>query len=164
MAGYDEGRYDCTVMGQGYGCAGKNQTQFFGIEVLPFKYYSGGGAVEVDAKFTRTVKLWMNSEDNVERSAARLKMLGWDGKFKDLEPGGDCDLTGMTVTLVNQRQESPDGKVWDGFDFPFDGPVETSIANDNSIAAKLDRMYKPNSKKKDNAATAETPDDSEVPF
>jgi len=160
MAGYDEGRYDCTVMGQGFGVAGKNQTQYFGIEVLPHKrYMSSGEEFVVDAKFTRTVKLWMNSEGNVERSAARLKTLGWDGKFKDLEPGGSCDLTGLTVTLENSHRERPDGKMWDDFDFPYDGPVETTISNDNSIAAKLDRMYKPNAKK----AKAETVDE-EVPF
>ena len=166
MAGYDEGKYDCTIMGQGFGVAGSNQTQYFGIEVLPHTQYTREGEqFAVDSRFTRTVKLWMNSEANVERSTERLTSLGWEGKFKDLEPGGSCDLTGTTVTLLNKHQESPDGKVWDNFDFPYDGgPVEPSIANDNSIAAKLDRMYKPNSKTTTKAATTDVTDDAEVPF
>ena len=166
MSSYNEGTYDCTIMGQGFGTAGEKQTPYFGIEVLPHKYYGAdGGEFTVDAKFTRTVKLWMNSEANVERSIARLKSLGWEGKFKDLEPGGSCDLTGATVTLLNKHQESQDGKVWDSFDFPYDGgPVEPTISNDNSIAAKLDRMYKPNSKTTTKAATKDVTDDAEVPF
>lgn len=163
MAGYDEGTYDCTVMGQGFGVAGKNQTQYFGIEVLPhMRVMPDGKDFPVDAKFTRTVKLWVNSEGNVERSSERLRAMGWDGTFKDLEPGGSFDLTGKSVTLENKHQEGADGKIWDGFDFPYDGgPVETTIANDNSIAAKLDRLYKPNPTTK--KVKAETTDE-EVPF
>tara|TARA_Y100000296_G_scaffold84035_1_gene116336 strand:+ start:2025 stop:2474 length:450 start_codon:yes stop_codon:yes gene_type:complete len=149
-------------MGQGFGTAGEKDTPYFGVEVMPHRYISGATPYDVDAKFTRTVKLWMNSESNVERSSEYLKEMGWDGKFKDLEPGGSCDLTGKTVTLVNKHQEGHDGKVWDSFEFPFRGEVLATIANDNSIAAKLDRLYKVNAAKK--KATAATTTDEETPF
>ena len=162
MSSYNEGTYDCTIMGQGFGTAGEKQTPYFGIEVLPHKYYGAdGGEFTVDAKFTRTVKLWMNSDSNVERSSEYLTDLGWDGKYKDLEPGGECDLTGKTITLVNKHHETEDGKVWDTFEFPFRGEALSTIANANSIAAKLDRMYKPSKAKK---ATAATTTDEETPF
>ena len=161
MSSYDEGRYECTIMGQGFGTAGEKQTPYFGIEILPHKYIGTDGEYAVDAKFTRTVKLWMNSDSNVERSSEYLKDLGWEGKFKDLEPGGPCDLTGQPVILVNKHSEAPDGRVWDSFEFPFRGEALSTIANDNSIAAKLDRMYKPSKAKK--AAVATTTDE-EVPF
>ena len=162
MSSYEEGRYECTVMGQGFGTAGEKQTPYFGIEILPHKYIGAEGEFVVDAKFTRTVKLWMNSDSNVERSSEYLKDLGWDGKFKDLEPGGSCDLTGMTVELVNKHHHTDSGKVWDSFEFPFRGEALATIANDNSIAAKLDRLYKTSGGSK-KAATATTTDE-ETPF
>ena len=159
MSSYNEGTYDCTVMGQGYGYAGENQTPYFGIEILPHTCFEGGSEFAVDSPFTRTVKLWMNSEANVDRSKEQLTGMGWEGSFKDLEPGGDCDLTGKTVRLVDKHTTSPDGKVWDGFEFPFKGTPETTISNDNSIAAKLDRLYKTTKK-----AVASTVTEEDTPF
>jgi len=164
MSSYNEGRYDCTVMGQGFGTAGENQTPYFGIEILPHKYFDAdGGEFTVDAKFTRTVKMWMNSDSNVERSSEYLTEMGWEGSFKALEPGGECDFTGKTITLINKHHHTDDGKVWDSFEFPFRGEALSTIANDNSIAAKLDRMYKP-SKAKATKKAATTTTDEETPF
>jgi hypothetical protein len=165
MSGYAEGKYDCIVVAQGFGTAGVNETMYFGIEIMPTAVHTPEGPLDIDNTFTRTIKLWMNSDDNVARSRERLESLGWEGgKFKDLEPGGGFDLTNTMLTLVNKHTTSPDGKVWDDFDFPYDGNGGgPTMSNDNSIAAKLDRMYKP-AGKKSKAPVTTVVTEEETPF
>jgi hypothetical protein len=143
MSTYEAGNHNCKVVGQGFSKTPKTGTEYFGIEVMP----EGGS-------FPRTVKLWCNSESNVERAIARLKDLGWDGSdWNELNPMvGSFTLVGVDLVLVCRHRTDDDGKVWEDFDFPFPpGNSSTGgsgLADDEKLTAKLNRLTGRGKKKK----------------
>jgi hypothetical protein len=168
MPEYAEGPHRCEVVGQGYGVIEKTGTQFFGLDVLP----EGG-------TFQRTIRLWVNSEANIERAKARLIELGWDGEsWCDVNPGNSegHSFIGLTLDLVNRHRDG-----YDDFDFPGPpGGGGSSLADDDELAEKLDRLEGRGKKKAKKSpppkakpepepepepvASPANPGDDEVPF
>jgi len=163
MSTYEEGTHNCRVIGQGFSKTPNTGTEYFGIEVQP-----DGGA------FPRTVKLWCNSEANVERAIARLKDLGWDGgDWNDLNPAsGTFSLVGTDLTLICRHRSDDQGRVWEDFDFPFPVGSSTSttssgLVDDDKLAAKLNRLTGRGKKKKKKPEPEPTPEPvsaDEAPF
>ena len=159
MATYEAGTYTCKVVGQGFGKTPNTGTEYFGIEVMP----EGG-------TFPRTVKLWCNSEANVERAIARLKELGWSGgDWNDLNPAsGTFSLIGTDITLVCRHRTGDDGRTWEDFDFPFppgnnSSTASSGLADDEKLTAKLNRLTGRGKKKKPQP-TPEPVSADEAPF
>jgi len=128
MPEYDEGPVRATVVSQGFGTIEKTGTQYFALEVLP-----EGGA------YPRTVKLWVNSEANLERAKARLMSLGWDGEtwvaVNPDNPDGHS-FVGLTLDLVNKHRDG-----FDDLDFPGPpGGGASGLKADVDLAKKLDRL------------------------
>ena len=167
---YEQGTYLCEITSQGFArLKNENQTEYFGLSVKPItRILLTGEEEDINAEFTRTVKLWVNSESNMGRSRDRLMERGWDGgKWADLEPNGDCDLAGVEITLVCKHR-TVNGEVWDDFEFPAVGGGR-AIPNDTEIAKRLDRLSgtsrrKKKSKPVETEEVATETADEEVPF
>jgi len=163
MPEYAEGPMRATVVSQGFGAIEKTGTQYFALEVLP-----EGGA------FPRTIKLWVNSEANLQRAKARLTSLGWDGEtwvaVNPDNPDGHS-FVGLTLDLVNKHRDG-----FDDLDFPGPpGGGASGLKADVDLAKKLDRLGGKKAKRKKTVESEPEPDpvssppadeghDDEVPF
>jgi len=128
MALYSEGRHTCEVVGQGLDIAGKNETPYAYLAIIP------DGGVE-----KRRVRLWVNSPANVKRTAHQLSMIGWKPpKLSDLE--GDspvCDLRGQRLILECYHDEY-ESVVRDQWRFPKEDVTEAP----KGLGKELDKLYK----------------------
>jgi hypothetical protein len=166
MAFYEEGLYDCEIRSQVFAQNAKG-TEYFGLSIFPKDRLKDDQRISQDGPYERTVCLWTNSPENVERTVKQLKdTLNWDGTggFSGLCPDakGHCSFVGTMVELRCFHNEGTDGKVYDHFQFPRLSAGSRSPENDSEIAKRLDRLYKTGTKtKKDRASD---PVNEEVPF
>ena len=165
MAFYEEGLYDCEIRSQVFAQNAKG-TEYFGLSIFPTYRLKDGQQIAQDGPYERTVCLWTNSPENVERTIKQLKALGWDGVggFQSLCPDakGHFSVVGTMVELRCVHNEGTDGKVYDHFQFPRLEGGKRSPENDSEIAKRLDRLYKTGTKKKQDRAS--DPVNEEVPF
>ena len=167
MAFYEEGLYECEIRKQLFS-QNKKGTEYFGLSIFPKTRLKDDQRIPKDGPHERTVFLWTNSPENVERTIEQLKALGWSGAggFTGLNPDaqGYFSFEDQVVQLRCTHNEGNDGKVYDSFQFPIlSSGGKRSPENDADIAKRLDRLYKvgKNATKKDRASDSV---DEEVPF
>jgi len=168
MAYYEEGLYECEIRKQFFAQNAKG-TEYFGLTIFPKSRLRDKELVHQEGPYERTVCLWTNSPNNVERTFEQLKDLGWDGAggFSSVDPSNPdhFSLVGKVVRLRCSHNDSGD-KVYDHFEFPRLEGGTKSPDNDSEIAKRLDRIYKLDKKK--SKAKTEAPAtavaDEEVPF
>ena len=167
MAFYEEGLYDCEIRSQVFSQNAKG-TEYFGLSIYPTFRLKDGQQISQDGPYERTVCLWTNSPENVERTIKQLtETLGWDGVggFQSLCPDkkGHFSFAGTMVELRCVHNEGTDGKVYDHFQFPRLEGGKRSPENDSEIAKRLDRLYKTGTKAA-KKVRASDPATEEVPF
>lgn len=147
MAQFNQGVYVCRVTKQGFDESKEKKTPYFWLE------FQALGQVNPDDpegplfgcdEWLRNVSLWL-TEKTADRTRDKLIALGWNGeRWQDLEPGGAHSFEGVELRLQCTHEQTDD-KVYEKWDFPFDGPKEqkhtTGIAR--SVDALFGRAKKP---------------------
>ena len=166
MAYYEEGLYECEIRKQFFAENAKG-TEYFGLTIYPKTRIKDKLREPQDGPYERTVCLWTNSPNNVERTIEQVRDLGWDGKggFTSLDPSNTdhFSLVGKVVRLRGTHNTSGD-KVYDHFQFPRLEGGTKSPENDSDIAKRLDRLYKLDKKKVKTKAGKSYTAEEEVPF
>lgn len=146
MAQFNQGVYVCEITNQGFDESKEKKTPYFWLEVRPLGQVNPEdpeGQLWGCEDFLRSVSLWL-TEKCVERSRDRLMGLGWDGnRWQDLEPGGPCSFAGKELRLQCTHEQNGD-KVYEKWDFPFDGPKE--MTHKAGLARGIDALFGRNKK------------------
>lgn len=149
MAHYDAATYEVEIVGQGFSESAEKKTPYCFLEFRPTgmvnQLDTEGPLIVCDAKYTRQVKLWVNSEKNVDRMIERLaELFDWDGRsFSDIDPSAAGEnlisFTGRRIYVECSHQQF-DGKTYENWDLPFGGNQE-STESQAGLAHKLDALY-----------------------